>query len=170
MDPALLALEQRSFENAYHVGYLVPDLVEAMDVVGRRLQISWATPFEMDGDFTTGRGERDCNPVRIAYSAQGPPYLELIEVVDVDGSIFADPVGGGFHHVGIFAHRWRDEVARLVGEGMEVERWGPGVAFVRDPQLGLRIEVVSFKGRDFLLRILNGELGAEHPLMPNGSA
>ena len=55
-------------------------------------------------------------------------------------------------------------MARLVAAGMELERTGSGVGFVRDPQLGLRIEVVSFKGRDFMTRILSGELGAEHPL------
>ena len=68
------------------------------------------------------------------------------------------------HHLGVYAERWRDEVARLVAEGMEVERTGAGVGFVRDPRLGLRIEVVSFRGRDFLTRILDGELGAEFPL------
>jgi catechol 2,3-dioxygenase-like lactoylglutathione lyase family enzyme len=164
MDPALLALAPRAFENLYHVGYLVPDLRLAMATFGERLQITWATPFEMPSGFVTADGEPDSDLVRIAFSIGGPPHLELIEVVPRAGSIFAEPAGGGVHHVGIYADRWRDEVARLVAEGMELERTGAGVAFVRDPHLGLRIEVVSFKGRDFLTRILSGALGAEFPL------
>ena len=69
-------------------------------------------------------GEPDSDLVRIAFSAEGPPYLELIEVVPRPGSIFAEPAGGGLHHVGFYAERWRDEVARLTGEGMELERTG----------------------------------------------
>jgi hypothetical protein len=47
---------------------------------------------------------------------------------------------------------------------MIVERWGSGTAFVRDPQLGVRYEIVSFKGREFLTRILSGEMGKAYPL------
>jgi hypothetical protein len=164
VDPQLLTLAPATFENLYHVGYLVPDLRRAMATFGQRLQIEWATPFEMPSGFVTADGEDDSDVVRIAFSQAGPPYLELIEVVPRPGSIFAEPASGGVHHVGVYAERWRDEVARLVEAGMEVERTGAGVGFVRDPVLGLRIEVVSFKGRDFLTRILSGELGAELPL------
>jgi hypothetical protein len=164
VDPQLLALAPATFENLYHVGYLVPDLLQAMETFGERLQISWAKPFEMPSGFVTAGGEDDSDVVRIAFSQAGPPYLELIEVVPRPGSIFAEPSGGGVHHFGIYAERWRDETARLVDAGMELERTGSGLAFVRDPATGLRIEVVSFKGRDFLTRILSGELGAEMPL------
>ena len=164
MDPRLLTLAPTSIGNAYHVGHLVPDLHAAMASLGRQLQISWATPFEMDSGFTTPDGAPDSDRVRIAFSSEGPPYLEIIEVVWRPGAIFAEPAGGGFHHLGVFADRWREETARLVAEGMQVERLGSGVAFVRDPRTGLRIEVVSFKGRDFLTRILTGELGRSHPL------
>jgi catechol 2,3-dioxygenase-like lactoylglutathione lyase family enzyme len=164
VDPQLLSLAPTTLENLYHVGYLVPDLPAAMATFGERLQITWATPFAMESGFVTAAGVPDSDWVRIAFSSAGPPYLELIEVVARAGSIFAEPVGGGVHHFGVYADRWRDEVARLVAAGMELERTGSGVAFVRDPQMGLRIEVVSFKGRDFMTRILSGELGAEHPL------
>jgi catechol 2,3-dioxygenase-like lactoylglutathione lyase family enzyme len=166
MDPQLLALAPTAIENVYHVGHLVPDLLGAMDALSRRLQLTWATPFEMDSGFETPDGGVDSDPVRIAFSVQGPPFLELIEVVPRAGSIFAEPAGGGLHHIGYYAERWRDEVARLTADGMELERTGAGVAFVRDPDLGIRFEIVSFRGRDFLTRILSGELGAESPLRP----
>jgi hypothetical protein len=164
MDPELDVLSSAAVENLYHAGYLVPDLLAGMERVARTMQITWATPFEMESGFARPSGEPDSDVVRIAFSLEGPPYLELIEVVPRAGSIFAQPSGGGFHHFGIFADRWRDETARLCAEGMELERTGAGVAFVRDPQLGVRIEVVSFKGKDFLQQILSGELGAAHPL------
>jgi hypothetical protein len=52
----------------------------------------------------------------------------------------------------------------MATDGAVVERLGAGVSFVRDPRTGLRIEVVSLKGRDFLMRILSGEMGQTHPL------
>lgn len=55
-------------------------------------------------------------------------------------------------------------MARLQGDGWELERTGAGVAFLRDPRSGLRVEVVSFKGRDFLTRILDGAMARQYPL------
>ena len=164
MDPSLMALAPTGISNLYHVGYLVPDLRAAMDAFGRHLQCTWATPFEMNTGFELPDGGTDDRTGRFAYSKEGPPFLELIEVITHPASIFAAPAEGGFHHVGVYAERWRDEIARLTGEGMQVERLGQGLAFVRDPSTGFRIEVVSFKGRPFLDRILSGELGAECPL------
>jgi hypothetical protein len=160
----MITLAPTAFENVFHVGYLVPDLLDAMDALGRQLEITWATPFEMESGFVTATGEPDSDVVRIAFSSHGPPYLEIIEVVPRAGSVFAEPSSGGYHHFGIYAERWRDEVARLTEAGMELERTGAGVGFVREPRTGVRIEVVSFKGRDFLRQILSGEMGAEHPL------
>jgi hypothetical protein len=164
VDPNLTTLAPAAIDNLYHVGYLVPDLHAAMDTLGRRLQVNWATPFQMNTAFETPDGGADDQVGRFTLSKQGPPFLELIEVIAEPGSIFAEPAGGGFHHVGVYADRWRDEVTRLTDDGMRLERVGAGLAFVRDPATGLRIEVVSFKGRPFLDRILSGELGAAYPL------
>jgi catechol 2,3-dioxygenase-like lactoylglutathione lyase family enzyme len=164
VDPKLVTLAPAAIDNLYHVGYLVPDLRAAMDSFGRRLQITWAPPFQMNTGFETAAGAPDDRITRFAFSQQGPPFLELIQVIREPESIFAQPSAGGFHHFGIYAERWRDEVARLADEGMQLERIGAGIAFVRDPITGVRIEVVSFKGRPYLERILSGALGAEHPL------
>ena len=164
MDPKLLTLAPAAIDNLYHVGYLVPDLRAAMDSLGRSLQVTWAAPFQMNTAFETADGGSDDHVTCFAYSQHGPPFLELIQVIRQPGSIFAQPLGGGFHHFGIYAERWRDEVARLAEEGMQLERVGAGLAFVRDPDTGVRIEVVSFKGRPFLDRILSGAMGDEYPL------
>jgi catechol 2,3-dioxygenase-like lactoylglutathione lyase family enzyme len=164
MDPRLETLAASAFGNVYHVGHLVPDLSAAMQSLTDALQISWAPPFEMRSGFARPDGTPDDQTVRIAFSTSGPPYLELIEVVAAADSIFAEPKSGGMHHVGYYAQRWRDDVARLQYDGWELERTGAGVAFLRDPRSGLRVEVVSFKGRDFLTRILDGAMARDYPL------
>ncbi len=164
MDPRIETLAASAFDNVYHVGHLVTDLSSAMQSLADAMQITWAPPFEMRSGFTRPDGSADDQTVRIAFSSTGPPYLELIEVVAAADSIFAQPKLGGMHHVGYYAQLWRDDVARLQDDGWELERTGAGVAFLRDPHSGLRVEVVSFKGRDFLARILDGEMGTTHPL------
>ena len=161
MDPKLETLSASAFDNVYHVGHVVPDLLSAMAALAGSMQITWAPPFEMRSGFTRPDGSVDDQPVRIAFSMSGPPYLELIEVVAATDSIFAEP---GMHHVGYYAQRWRDDTARLQSEGWELERTGSGVAFLRDPRSGLRVEVVSFRGRDFLTQVLSGEMGRQCPL------
>jgi hypothetical protein len=164
MDPNLETLAASAFDNVYHVGHVVPDLLSAMQALGGAMQITWAPPFEMRSGFSRPDGSADDQAVRIAFSASGPPYLELIEVVAAADSIFAEPKLGGMHHVGYYAQRWRDDVARLRNDGWELERTGAGVAFLRDPRSGLRVEVVSFKGRDFVKQVLSGEMARLHPL------
>ncbi|ANI39034.1 VOC family protein [Mycolicibacterium vaccae] len=164
MDPKLQTLAASAFDNVYHVGHLVPDLVSAMQSLAGAMQITWAPPFEMRSGFTRPDGSSDDQPVRLAFSTSGPPYLELIEVVPAVDSIFAEPTLGGMHHIGYYAQRWRDDAARLQDEGWELERTGAGVAFLRDPRSGLRVEVVSVKGRDFLSRVLSGEMAETYPL------
>lgn len=164
MDPKLETLAASAFDNVYHVGHVVPDLLLAMKTLSGAMQIAWAPPFEMRSGFTRPDGSADDQPVRLAFSTSGPPYLELIEVVAAADSIFAEPKLGGMHHIGYYAQRWRDDAARLQDDGWELERTGAGVAFLRDPHSGLRVEVVSFKGRDFLTRILDGEMARQYPL------
>ena len=164
MDPRLETLAASAFDNIYHVGHLVPDLRPAMRSLAGAMQITWAPPFEMRSGFARPDGSTDDQTVRIAFSASGPPYLELIEVVAAADSIFAEPKVGGMHHLGYYAQYWRDDVARLQDDGWELERTGAGVAFLRDPHSGLRVEVVSAKGRDFLTRILSGQMAETYPL------
>ncbi|MBV9509282.1 MAG: VOC family protein [Caulobacteraceae bacterium] len=151
-------------ENIYHLAYRAPNLVEAMAAMSKSLGATWAEPFEVDGTWDKPGGGTDEAQLRIAYSLQGPPFIELIEHVSgPPDSLFAEPPGG-VHHIGVYAERWRDETARLVAAGFIHELNGSGLAFLRDPLTGIRYEVVSFRGRDFLTNILNGNMGRQHPL------
>jgi len=165
----MFTLEQKAAspiaaENIYHLAYRVPNLLDSMAALSKSLGATWAAPFETEGEFEKPGGGVDKAHLRIAYSLQGPPFIELIEHVGGSpGSIFAEPPGG-VHHIGVYAERWRDETARLVGLGFVHELNGSGLAFVRDPVLGVRYEIVSFRGRDFLDNILSGEMGKLRPL------
>ena len=75
MDPTLETLAASAFDNVYHVGHLVPDLLPAMQSLAGAMQITWAAPFEMRSGFTRPDGSADDQSVRIAFSASGPPYL-----------------------------------------------------------------------------------------------
>ncbi len=129
MDPRLETLAASAFDNVYHVGHLVPDLLPAMQTLADAMQINWAPPFEMRSGFVRPDGSADDRTVRIAFSASGPPYLELIEVVAAADSIFAEPKLGGMHHVGYYAQRWRDDVARLQDDGWELDARVQGSRF-----------------------------------------
>ncbi|MBV9840771.1 MAG: VOC family protein [Sphingomonadaceae bacterium] len=156
-------------ENIYHIAHLVPDLVAAMAAFSQSLGIGWAEPFEMVSQFHTPDGCIDDSHLRIGYSLQGPPFIELIErVAGSADSPFAKPPGG-VHHLGVYAERWRDETARLIALGFVHELSGDGLAFVRDPVLDIRYEIVSFRGRAFLTSILNGEVGRRLPLRARGA-
>lgn len=164
MDPKLLSRGPAAIDNVYHIGCVVPDLPVAMDTLGRRFQITWAPPFQMNTGFTTPDGAADDRVTRFAFSTEGPPFIELIEVIPEPDSIFFKPADSGIHHVAVWAKQWRQEVARLTDEGMQLERIGAGAAFVRDPDTGFRMEIISFNGRGFLDRILSGEMAKDYPL------
>jgi hypothetical protein len=150
-------------ENIYHMAYRVPNLLQAMEAMAKSLRVTFATPFEVDGKFEKPDGGIDHAHLRIAYTKQGPPFIEVVEFVDGDAdSIFNAPAG--VHHIGVYAERWRDETKRLVDLGFIHEASGSGLAFVRDPMTGIRYEIVSFRGRDFLTNILSGAIGAAQPL------
>jgi hypothetical protein len=161
MDINIASLAPLPVDNLYHVAFLVRDVEESMAHLGKVFSAEWARPIvsKMEG--------RDSAPwtVTTVYSMQGPPFLELLSGFDDPGCPAAlgfDSTNPGVHHFGVYAARWRDELARLEELGMTVEATGAGYGFVRSP-LGFRIEVVSWKGRGFLINYMeqNGRsLGA----------
>jgi len=149
MDDKIASLAPFPVDNVYHVGFLVRDVEESMGQVGKVFGADWAKPriSQLEG--------RDGAPwtVTAVYSMQGPPFLELLSGFDDPGCPAAlgfDNAAPGVHHFGVYAARWRDELARLEELGMTVEGTGAGFGYARSP-LGFRIEVVSWKGRGFLI-------------------
>jgi hypothetical protein len=93
--------------------------------------------------------------VRVCYSQQGPPWLELLE--GAPGSPWDPAVVAGPHHVGC----WVDDLAaasrRLAEQGLPVELDARPVGAQRvyhgAPRSGLRVELFpASDGPDFLAR------------------
>jgi hypothetical protein len=148
MDPAVSLLGELPIENVYHVSFLVEDIDEGMARYGAAFGCGWAEP----GQATyPGTGDAEW-PITFVYSTSGPPFIELLTGVDDPGCAMGfSHTGGrpGFHHLGVYAERWRDEVARLEAAGMTTIFTGQGMAFLMSP-MGFGIEVVSWKGRTWL--------------------
>ena len=129
-----------------------------MKEMGEQLGVDWAPPFTAHQTLQKRDGSSRTDRPEIAYSRQGPPHLEVIQGVEDPEAVCTIANGPGLHHFGIYVERWRREVDRLEQLGMTVEGIGNGMAYVRDP-LGMRYEIISFKGKDVLLNILSGKAG-----------
>ena len=106
-----------TFISFFHVGFLVNDLDSAMESFGSAFGVTWTVPdigtvaaWEEDrGDFTLG--------LKIAYSKQGPPYVELLQ--SQESGLYARSQGEGFHHVGLWEPDCETRQAEFISRGME---------------------------------------------------
>ncbi|MGE0387611.1 MAG: VOC family protein [Gammaproteobacteria bacterium] len=142
-------------ENIAHVASVVPDLDRAMKEIGAQLGATWAEPQCSDSTLTFPDGPHTTRAMRVTYSLQGPPYLELLEGSQDPKSIWYIGDGPRFHHLGIYVADWRGETRRLEALGMIVEAIGSGMSYVRDP-MGVRYELMSWKGKDLVYNWLHG--------------
>ena len=78
-------------EPHFHVGILVKDIEMAAADFGVLL----GAEFEPVHSQQVGTGET----VRLCYSLQGPPYLELMEMTGT--SVWSPDQGEGLHHIGV---------------------------------------------------------------------
>ena len=126
----------------FQVGIIVQDLDAARDELGRALGVSWGTTVE---------NEVDSHPIRLCFTREGPPYLELIE--GPPGSPWDASGGPRIDHVGY----WTPDIDRaregLAAEGAAVEVDGGFFAYLRAPQSGLRIELIVDSGRADFYRV-----------------
>lgn len=81
----------------FHVGVLVGDLEGAISRFSARLGLTFETPRAIDVVVEEGGSGRP-RTVRVAYSIEGPPFVELIES-QPDG-LWGRHHGEGLHHVG----------------------------------------------------------------------
>jgi len=102
-----------------HLGVLVPDLDEAIPRWERLLGVTFMAPRSVHVDRMVERdgseGELD---LRIAFSVDGPPRYELLEIVG-DG-VYGPANAGGLHHVAILCRDVEGERDRLVALGAQV--------------------------------------------------
>ena len=104
----------------YHVGILVDDLDAAVTHFGSELGLTFNEPRLIHLDQLEEHGEpapeRD---LRVVYSVEGPPFLELIEAQE--GGVWGHQHGEGLHHIGSFHEDLAGRVAELLAAGTPPE-------------------------------------------------
>lgn len=141
------------YEPPFHVGILVKNIDEAVANFGALLGVK----FEPAHSQQVGTGET----VRLCYSLQGPPYLELVEMTGA--GIWSPDQGEGLHHIGLSDPGVPGRCAAF--GGADVIASGPGgsplVAITRPAALhGVRVEYLDANVAAQLLGYLESRLTA----------
>ncbi len=152
------------YEDVFHIGIIVPDIERDMDEIARRFGVTFPDPpGHTEVRVRTGAGEAMAT-IRGAYSAEGPPWLEVIQAVP--GTPWEAGDGSRIHHLGAFVDDLDDEVARLTAAGAEVEAMLDvttgrllTAAYVNSA-LGVRQELLPASLREGMLGRLQGAGGA----------
>ena len=121
----------------FHSGHIVTDIEQSCAELTAALGVRWS-PIQ-DRELGEWRS-------RIAFSVDGPPYLEIIQ--GSPGSPWdAEAFGDQLHHIGY----WSDDVAadgaRLIAAGMPVildgAAWGRSTTIHMAPHSGTRLELLD---------------------------
>jgi Glyoxalase/Bleomycin resistance protein/Dioxygenase superfamily len=92
---------------AYHWAIVVEDFDTSAESLGRDLGYTFAESIVSSRPFlNSANGQADICRLRVAYSRQGPPFLELIQIL-APGPAFTYADIGRIHHVGL----WCDDLA-----------------------------------------------------------
>lgn len=122
-------------EPLFHVGILVKDIEAAVAHFGALL----GAEFEPVHSQEISTGET----IRLCYSLQGPPYLELVEMTGV--GVWSPCQGEGLHHIGFSDPSVTSRCAEF-GEVDVIASGGgsPLVAMTRPATLhGVRVEYLD---------------------------
>ena len=142
----------------HHVCVLVPDMDEAIAWFKDALGVTVHSPHRMltqgridPGEF--GDDEPHQGTSHIAWSAEGPPYYEVIEGKDAShgtGLHALHKHGRGLHHVGLFVSDVDAEVRRLAERGVGLQarivgNEGRTIVCWSDPspETGLAVEYID---------------------------
>jgi catechol 2,3-dioxygenase-like lactoylglutathione lyase family enzyme len=103
----------------FHVGILVHDLGEAIDRYADVLGITFVDPAVARAELQEPWREETID-LRVAYSNQGPPYIELLEAQG-DG-LYSIHQGEGMHHLGVWESDCEGRLEELTTrKGMRTE-------------------------------------------------
>lgn len=100
----------------FHVGFLVDDLNRAMEAFGSAFGVTWTVPDIGTVDWWQRQYGESVLELKVAYSKQGPPYLELLQS-QPDG-LFAAAQGEGFHHIGAWEPDCEKRSEELIALGL----------------------------------------------------
>ena len=105
--------------NLFHVGVLVPDLDQATARFAAVLGLTFTESAIAHVDRFEQRSRVEELDLRITWSVEGPPYLELLESQDNDGLYGRSQEG--LHHIGLWEPDPETLIERLGGLGLENE-------------------------------------------------
>jgi methylmalonyl-CoA/ethylmalonyl-CoA epimerase len=103
----------------FHFGLLVPDLDAAVASYGSALGLTFGSRQCRCLSVASGDETHDFD-LELAFSMEGPPYIELIQAQPNTGVWGADH-GQGFHHFGLWVDDLEGRVAELAAAGVRVE-------------------------------------------------
>ncbi len=133
----------------YHVGVLVNEIESAMVRFGELLGLTFGEPLTLRFDEVIEEGRRVDRDLRLVYSIEGPPFLELIEAQD-DG-VWGRQHGEGLHHIGVWQDALEARLIELAASGVQpqviVNHLGETLAvyLTAESAHGSRIEFVRRK-------------------------
>jgi len=146
-------------EELFHFAMAVPDLPQAMEILGPALNADWTSIWPMTRKMDTPEGPT-VDEMQAVYSRQGPPYVELVSGHGSD--FFAADQGPRLHHVGYIVDDVRAEAERLQALGMTIWDLGPSSAFVTN-DVGITFEIMAQGIRDVLEEWFNRPIGQGPP-------
>ena len=137
----------------FHVGIVVADIAEARARLTDLLGVAWGPVMRLDEvDYRDAEGDDLVLPTTICYST-GQPAIELIE--EVPGTIWVRNEHSNLHHLGFWADGLADGSASLGSAGCPLQLCGrdgahapASFAYHRDPDLGVRVELVDRSMRE----------------------
>ncbi|MGW2706693.1 VOC family protein [Streptomyces sp. NPDC001340] len=132
----------------YHVCFTTPHLEGTMEDFARAIAVTWQPPVE---------GQLAGCDYRMAFTAGGPPFIELIEAAP--GGPWGDTSTPGFHHLGFWTSDLAAGGARLTGRGFREVfsgcRHGRSFAYHRMDAIAGHIELVDLAKQPSFLQTWN---------------
>lgn len=135
----------------FHVGIIVEDIEAAREELSRALGVHWGATHESSYGKAT---------IRVCYSREGPPYVELVE--GEPGSTWDTARGSHVDHLGFWSEDLDADMRRLEAEGLPVDidgtKFGRRFAYHRTQHSGLRVELIDVAIREAILAQAAGEV------------
>jgi hypothetical protein len=126
----------------FHVGIVVESLEVGMADLSHGAGVAWRPPLSS----TVGPWQ-----LRLVYSTEGPPYVELIEAVPD-----SPWPTRGIHHLGFWSASFEADLERLRVEGFALEfdgrTIGRSFAYWRSADGSTRVELLDEADREAFLR------------------
>jgi len=108
----------------HHIGVLVPDMAKAIEWFNNVLGLDFGDPQLMTTQGRVdpheyGDNEKHEGSSYLAWSRQGPPYIEMVEAKG-NGLHSLERHGAGVHHIGVFVDSVDAVLRRVEPLGMEI--------------------------------------------------